>query len=92
MSGKVRKEYVKTCAACPATFVAYHPNARYCPECRTVNKRHITPSVERTEKELKALSKTKGKKKPLSLTEAAALARKAGMTYGQYIAKMERGE
>lgn len=90
MSGKVRREYVKTCAACPATFVAYHPNARYCPECRTVNKKHLSPAS--AEKVKVPPKRTEAKKKPLSLNEAAALARKAGMTYGQYIAKMEGKE
>ena len=75
----------KECAICRKKFVSYHPNTKYCSEgCKTEGNRLINASYEIRQKE-KALEK---KKHATALADVAVEARKAGMTYGRYVAMM----
>ena len=89
-----------TCPVCGTQFEYVHRGkAKYCStKCsrKMANiqaygawKRHYEKekAERRKEKEAKKKSSKKAKTKPLTLTEVAVLARKEGMTYGEYVQK-----
>ena len=84
-----RKNNILTCKICGKEFEAGCCNAKCCSEkCKKENakinsKRHAE-RVKLQQKEEK-----EKKKKKLTIAEIAVIARKAGMTYGQYVAQME---
>ena len=73
------------CAICGKLFVAKNGNAKYCSK-----KCSDAGAMENyyKKKASKEQAAKKQRKKPLSITEIAVAARKAGMSYGQYVAKM----
>lgn len=74
------------CAICGKLFVSKNGNAKYCSsKCREVGAKIIYQQKNHSLQEQEA---KKQRKKSLSITEIAVAARKAGMTYGQYVAKM----
>lgn len=74
------REY-RNCAVCGKMYVAIRANQRYCgSECRYIG-------LQRLEAEKRA-SKRKKKKKKASIVDVAVDAKKAGMSYGEYVAKM----
>lgn len=76
---------IRRCAYCGNCFVATHYNVKYCSlTCRDArNLRVQSESRKRPRGEA-------GREKPAkSLVDIAVEARKAGMTYGQYVAKMK---
>ncbi len=76
--------YDKICGKCGKPFTALAPNRKY---CSTECSRKANADCRRVR-----LGITK-KKKVSSLRQVAVEARKAGMTYGQYVAQMEmKGE
>lgn len=85
---------IKKCDICSKEYLATSERRRYCSDpCRKeANRRNIRErNRQRAEKakESVLIEVPEKKKKEMSLTEMAAAARKAGMTYGQYMAKME---
>lgn len=78
---------VRKCAVCGNYFVATRINAECCSDdCKHTRRLKL-------EKELREQNKSEVRSKPRkrnknSITDIAVEARKAGMTYGQYVAKM----
>lgn len=87
-------EVEKNCAnkACNKVFMAARPNSKYCcPKCRKAA--NVKNTNEKLKKELQAIKpdesgSKKKKRKGKSIAQISADARKAGLTYGQYVAKM----
>lgn len=81
---KNRMRDFRRCAVCNKLYIATRQNAKYCSaDCRLEG----TYAMKRTYKERKE-QKAKPKKLKKSITDIAVEARQAGMTYGQYVAKM----
>jgi len=84
--------YEKVCAYCGKTFEHNNTQTKYCGnECRAAvqreqNLRHRRKYLDRQATKPKAKRKPKIEK-PKTLSEIAAAAREAGMTYGEYVAK-----
>lgn len=78
---------VKKCEECQQYFVSYRANSVCCSkECSY--KRRLRLMAESKE-EIKPKKKPRTKKSNIkSITDIAVEARKVGMTYGQYVAKM----
>ncbi len=81
-------KYVKTCEICGKQFGAWNKRQKFCSdECRDKHKMQQSAMFREIYKEQKQQRKAEKKKKP-SLADIAVAARQAGMTYGQYVAKM----
>lgn len=85
---------IKKCDICGKEYLATGEKRRYCsdPCRREANLRNIRErNRQRAEKakESMFIEVSEKAKKGMSLTEMAAAARKAGMSYGQYEAQME---
>lgn len=79
----------RRCAMCNKLFITSNVNAKYCSlDCRTEGKKEAVSAFKQRAKAAKE-AKKRGKKQ--SVTEIAVAARKAGMTYGQYVAMVECG-
>lgn len=73
------------CAMCGKSFVATRRNAKYCGEiCLLAGRAALARKYSENAKDRKAMRK----KQRQSITDIAVAARHAGMTYGQYVAKM----
>lgn len=65
-------------------------NAKYCPVCRKeVNKQRDKEAYQRR-KEKKQKKSEVDENRPLTLSEIVAIARENGMSYGQFVAKMQK--
>lgn len=75
----------RRCTVCNKLYIATRGNAKYCSvACRTEG----TYALKRAYTAEKPKPR---RKKKQSVTEIAVAARKAGMTYGQYVAMVECG-
>lgn len=82
---------VRKCRYCGTEFVAIRDNNYCCsPSCSSKYSRKSTyREIEEYDKEqFEKMRKKRPMKPKQSITEIAVAARKAGMTYGQYVAKM----
>lgn len=71
----------RTCVICGNTFLGSH-NAKYCgPECNREGQRRRAAAYKARQKRQHTA--------PLTLSEVAALANAAGMSYGHYVAVNE---
>ena len=80
---------LKKCVICGKSFKSEKYNAKYCSEtCKDKGRRAITKENDRIKREraAKARKARNNSKKPL--INIAAEAKGAGMSYGQYVAKM----
>lgn len=83
----IRMREFRRCVVCNKLYIATRANAKYCSAtCREIG----TSELKSAYREQQKVAKPKRKKKQ-SVTEIAVAARKAGMTYGQYVAMMECG-
>lgn len=88
-SGK--RGYIRTCVRCGRELRGVGGSTKYCPDCRADVNREQTRERYRWKKTLEA-QKAKSAPPPCtapSVSEVAALADAAGMTYGQYVARKE---
>lgn len=77
----------KNCALCGKPFTAVTANSKYCSnKCYRTMNREMSASWKKEQ-----VTKPKKRKKDKTIVDLAVEARKAGMTYGQYVAKMEYG-
>lgn len=87
---------IKKCKNCGKTFVSYRPQHTFCnPECKkeaTSKKRIEQRRQERERRMLEQQTKgeqtVKKRKNSADIEDIANAASGAGMTYGQYVAKM----
>lgn len=70
-----------SCRQCGEGYIAYHPSAKFCPDCRAARKKGQDCSRVREQR------RKKGARPALSLSEACRAARAAGLTYGQWVMK-----
>ena len=71
----------RRCLMCNKLYIATRSNAKYCSAaCRR--------EVDYASKRAYRAEDTKPREKKQSITDIAVAARQAGMTYGQYVAKM----
>jgi len=76
---------IKQCTICGASFETTNIHAKYCSDpCRKKASRKSYRQAKAKEKE--ELERKKNMQQ--SIIDIAVLARQAGMTYGQYVAKM----
>lgn len=79
----------KKCENCGKIFASYKPQHIFCnPECKkeaTTKKRKERRMLEQ---QMEKEQPTKTKKKVNAIEDIANAASRAGMTYGQYVAKM----
>lgn len=75
---------VKKCAICGRCFITNKMKVVCCsPECQKKRNKQLQNEARR-----KYVSQKEPKKKTKTLAELSVEARAAGMTYGQYVAKM----
>ena len=90
--GKDRGMEERICNTCEKSYIPKRKDQVYCcAECRNQGfKKYLRAyGIEaREKKRQEKVEKVKKKEKPSSLVDIAVEARKAGMTYGQYVAKM----
>ena len=90
---KSRKIYKKTCEVCHQEFLSHSALALYCPPCKNkVLREQVKQSVKRKqarENVKVAIEATKRKKRKEDLRHMVIEAEKHGLTYGQYVAKVE---
>lgn len=83
---------IRICAVCNKPFEARRENEVCCSaECKQARRRQQCRQYDKEDAQKRKLEAEKRKKLSSgenSLTEIAIEARKAGMTYGQYVAKM----
>lgn len=81
-------KYAKKCEICGKLFDAWNNRQKFCSDdCRYKHKLQQGAVFREVYKSQEQKQKSRKKKKP-TLTEISAAARQAGMTYGQYVAKM----
>lgn len=81
------REYLMTCE-CGEQFIAGNKTAKYCPVCRVERRRKTSREWNKSVRSVKVIpAPVKEKKVFVSLTETAARAKAAGLTYGEYVAK-----
>lgn len=89
---------IKKCEVCSAEYQSNYTNTKYCPDCRVEVKREQDRQHEKRRvrdwqnsgyhKSVKQTVKS-AKKAGCTVEEIVRRATAAGMTYGQYVAKME---
>lgn len=79
----------RQCEFCGKSFIAKKSNGRYCSnECARKGYKERAKEYYR-EKKMEQERQAKGK---LTVTEITKKARQAGMSYGKYVAQMERNK
>lgn len=79
----------RICAICGKTFIAGKYNAKYCSvECQDEGRRNHDKKNRKAGQERKKEERKSKKKRQKALVDIAVEAKKAGMTYGQYVARM----
>ena len=73
---KRKEKPLAECQECGRIFRKGHRNMKYCPECRANWGRKKKPAKKRAP--------------VLTLAQVCKLAREAGLSYGQYVARMEQ--
>ena len=83
-----REHNIFNCKVCGKEFIT-DSNIRKCcsDECKKINARRNGKIW--ADKQKNKQPKKKKKEKKLTIVDIAVMARKAGMTYGQYVAQME---
>ena len=80
---------VKICTVCGKKFIATRTNAKYCDaKCLKIGTAETSKIAKEKLKTKKDAERAKQNRKKESLASIAVAARQAGMTYGQYVAKM----
>ena len=74
------------CDLCGIKFESKSGNTKYCPECRKGVK-YKKPAAD---KKPKMRSKTKRQPTSMGIAEVCRLARENGLSYGQYVVRMEQ--
>lgn len=73
----------KECTICKNMFMVYHPNTKYCSmECKAKGDRLADIAYKQKRKEMEA----EKKKRATAVIDIASEAKKAGMSYGKYVA------
>lgn len=81
-------KYQKTCAVCGKEFGAWNTNQKFCSQnCKHEASLKSGESYREKQRE-KAEQQAKECKKKQAVVNIAAEARKAGMSYGKYVAMM----
>lgn len=83
---KERKAHKAVCDVCGKEFEANGPAKYCCESCRNIGGK-IRKTIREQEKASKKEKKKIKKQQQAELSIAARKARKAGMSYGQYVAK-----
>ena len=80
---------IKVCKWCNKKFTAKKLNQEYCCKaCGQEGKRKYQREYEANKKSKSKETEKKPKKKVNAITDIAIAARAAGMTYGEYVAKV----
>ena len=80
------RKYKKKCAWCGNEFVGWNKNQKYCgEECKHKNELKMG-EIYRERARLKAEEENAAQKKKEELNRLSALAKKAGTSYGKYVA------
>ena len=83
---KLKNSKVRKCA-CGKLFTVIYSNTRYCSdECREESKRMRYRETCSVNNEIKRAERKARKNKQKSISNIAAEAKKAGMSYGEYVA------
>lgn len=83
-----KNQYVKKCEICGKLFDAWNKAQKFCSdECRYKNKLQQGAVFREVYKAQEKKQKTR-KKQKMTLAQVAVAATQAGMTYGEYVAKM----
>lgn len=79
----------RKCVVCGNKFTATRPNSKYCSdECRDEGRRKLTKANDKAKREREREARKARKNSQKSLVEIAVAAKKAGMNYGEYVARM----
>lgn len=80
----------RQCLVCKKIFIPTRESNLMCgPECKHTRQLEMASKRAEKKKEQKKADKMKKEQKKLTITDIAVMARKAGMTYGQYVAQIE---
>lgn len=82
---------IKKCEVCGAEYLSSYTNTKYCADCRIEAKREQDRQHEqrRVRDRQNSGYRKSAKKAACTVEEIVRLATAAGVTYGQYVAKME---
>lgn len=84
------KKYKNNCVICGEEFTANRTNAKYCPECKEIQKRRQSNEAKRMSEIRKQNKRSERQRKELEglLRELDAYNEKNGtrLSYGQYVA------
>ena len=80
-----RRERILQCAMCGREYITTAPKSKYCSyECK-----YAADRVREVEKRKKRRERMAPRETTKSVAQIDKLAKKAGMTYGEYVAKMK---
>ena len=80
---------IRTCEICGKKYVATQHNAKYCgAECHTEGMRRRNRANDREKTRQKIAEHIRKKDNQQAIIDIAVEAKKAGMSYGQYVARM----
>ena len=82
------RKYKKKCGVCGKEFDGWNKNQRYCSDACKNEAHRQRGEIYRANARLKEEQKKAEANKKKALEEIATAARNAGMTYGQYVARM----
>lgn len=86
---EVQMKEVRKCVVCSKAFVATRENTICCSEpCKKKRRLQVAAQQRKIAAQKSERAKEKKEKKQRSITDIAVAARHAGMTYGQYVARM----
>lgn len=80
----LKEERCIKCIRCGTSFMTKCTTAKYCVDCRIDHKKIYRERFKAKQKE-----KAEKEKQKVKLGDIAKQARQAGMTYGEYVARME---
>lgn len=82
------RKYKKKCAVCGNEFMGWNKKQKFCgEECKRKNELRMG-EIYRERARLKTKENKTVQKKKQALNDISMAARNAGMTYGQYVARM----
>lgn len=81
----------RKCAVCSRRYIATRANKKYCSsECFDIGEKRAAKKRYSKQESKKAIAKKKKEEQRQAIVNVAAEAKKHGLSYGQYVAKMEQ--
>ena len=80
----------RKCAVCSRRYITTRANKKYCStKCADIGEKRAAKKNSTKQESKKIIAQKKREERRKAIIDIAAEARKHGMSYGQYVAKME---